>query len=144
MTGTVGQSVGLQLTASDPGGLALSYSVIGLPPGLVSAYGGIIYGIPTTAGVFNVTVTVTNTLALSASQTFTWTILSQPGAAAFQVVVARVERAALRVPVAVERSVAFRAAAAVEQAAEAESAAARQAAAVAARRFKFQLSQLRI
>jgi hypothetical protein len=79
MTGTVGQSVGLQLTASDPGGLALSYSVIGLPPGLVSAYGGIIYGIPTTAGAFNVTVTVTNTIALSASQTFTWTILSQPG-----------------------------------------------------------------
>jgi putative Ig domain-containing protein/fibronectin type III domain protein len=79
MTGIVGQSVGLQLTATDPGGLALSYSVIGLPPGLVSAYGGIIYGIPTTAGAFNVTITVTNTLALSASQTFTWTILSQPG-----------------------------------------------------------------
>jgi putative Ig domain-containing protein len=79
MTGTVGQSVGLQLTATDPGGLALSYSVIGLPPGLVAAYGGIIYGIPTTAGAFNVTVTVTNTIALSASQTFTWTILSQPG-----------------------------------------------------------------
>jgi len=79
MTGTVGQSVGLQLTATDPGGLALSYSVIGLPPGLVAAYGGIIYGVPTTAGAFNVTVTVTNTIALSASQTFTWTILSQPG-----------------------------------------------------------------
>ena len=78
MTGTVGQSVGLQLTATDPGGLALSYFVSGLPPGLVSAYGGIIYGIPTTAGAFNVTITVTNTLALSASQTFTWTI-SQPG-----------------------------------------------------------------
>src|SRR6185369_17094255 len=30
MTGTVGQSVGLQLTATDPGGLALSYFVSGL------------------------------------------------------------------------------------------------------------------
>ena len=79
MTGTVGQSVGLQVSASDPGGLVLSYSVIGLPPGLIAVNAGFLYGIPTTAGAFNVTVTVTNTLSLSASQTFTWTILSQPG-----------------------------------------------------------------
>ncbi|HEU5256334.1 MAG TPA: putative Ig domain-containing protein [Vicinamibacterales bacterium] len=79
MTGTVGQSVGLQLTATDPGGLVLSYAVNGLPPGLVAVNGGFLYGIPTTAGAFNVTVTVTNTIPLSASQTFTWTILSQPG-----------------------------------------------------------------
>jgi hypothetical protein len=78
MTGTVGVSVGLLLSATDPGNLALSYSVIGLPPGLLATGSGVIYGIPTTAGVFNVTVTVTNTIALSASQTFTWTILSQP------------------------------------------------------------------
>jgi len=79
MTGTVGLSVGLQLTATDPGGLVLSYSVIGLPPGLMAVNGGFLYGIPTTAGAFNVTATVTNTLGLSASQTFTWTILSQAG-----------------------------------------------------------------
>ena len=54
-------SGGVQLTATDPGGLVLSYSVIGLPPGLIAVNGGFLYGIPTTAGVFNVTVTVTNT-----------------------------------------------------------------------------------
>jgi putative Ig domain-containing protein/glucodextranase-like protein len=79
MSTVVGQSVNLQLSASDPGGLALGYSAVGLPSGLSLGSGsGAIFGTPNTAGVNNVTVTVTNTNGLSASQTFTWTILSQP------------------------------------------------------------------
>src|SRR5262245_13465156 len=79
MSTVVGQSANLQLSASDPAGLVLSYSVNGLPPGLTLGGSGAIVGIPSTPGAYNVTATVTNTIALSASQTFTWTILSQPG-----------------------------------------------------------------
>jgi Putative Ig domain len=77
---TVGSaSVIVKLTATDPAGLALTYSASGLPPGLsIAASTGVITGIPTQVGVYNVTATVTNTAGLSASQTFTWTILSLP------------------------------------------------------------------
>ena len=79
MTTVVGQSVSLQLSASDPGGLALSYSAVGLPSGLALMPGtGVIIGIPSAPGAYNVMVTVTNTSSLYAYQTFTWTILSQP------------------------------------------------------------------
>jgi len=79
MTTVVGQSVNLQLSASDPAGLVLTYSVTGLPPGLTLISGsGVIFGVPSTQGAYNVTVTVTNSIALSASQTFTWSILNQP------------------------------------------------------------------
>jgi hypothetical protein len=83
MSTVVGQSVNLQLSASDPGGLVLSYSVTGLPPGLALGTGtGGIFGIPSAPSAYNVTITVTNTKSLSASQTFTWTILSQPSSTA--------------------------------------------------------------
>jgi hypothetical protein len=77
---TVGSaSVVLQLVATDPAGLALTFSAIGLPPGLsIAPSTGLISGIPTTVGVYNVTAKVTNTASLSASQTFTWTILALP------------------------------------------------------------------
>ena len=77
---TVGSaSVVLQLVATDPQGFALTYSASNLPPGLsVAASTGLISGIPTTVGVYNVTAKVTNTAGLSASQTFTWTILALP------------------------------------------------------------------
>ena len=79
MTTVVGQSVNVQLSASDPGGLGLSYSANSLPPGLALGTGsGTISGTPTVAGVYVVTVTVTNTSSLSASQAFSWTILAQP------------------------------------------------------------------
>ena len=79
MTTVVGQSVSLQLSASDPGGLALSYSAVGLPSGLALMPGtGVIIGIPSAPGAYNVTITVTNTSSLYAYQMFTWTILSQP------------------------------------------------------------------
>jgi Putative Ig domain len=79
MSATVGQSVSVQLKATDPGGLALTYSASGLPPGLgVGSTTGLISGAPTTAGAYNVTATATNTANLSASQLFTWTVLAPP------------------------------------------------------------------
>jgi hypothetical protein len=72
-------SVSVRLVATDPGGLALTYKASGLPPGLsIASSTGVISGIPTTAGTYNVTATVTNTANLSASQSFTWSILNQP------------------------------------------------------------------
>jgi Putative Ig domain/Fibronectin type III domain len=79
MTTVVGQSVNLQLSASDPGGLFLTYSAAGLPSGVaLGTATGVISGIPSTPGAYLVIITVTNTSRLSASQTFTWTILTQP------------------------------------------------------------------
>jgi hypothetical protein len=72
-------SVSVRLVATDPGGLALTYKASGLPPGLsIASSTGMISGIPTTAGTYNVTATVTNTANLSASQSFTWSVLNQP------------------------------------------------------------------
>ena len=80
MSTVVGQSVNLQLTASDPTGLVLTYSASGLPPGLaLGTATGFIFGIPNTPGAYNVTITVRNTNGLSESRTFTWSILNQPG-----------------------------------------------------------------
>ncbi len=82
MTTVLGQSVIMQLSASDPGGLALTYSANGLPSGVALGASGAIFGAPSVPGVYNVTVSVTNTSSLSASQTFTWTILGQPSSPA--------------------------------------------------------------
>ena len=69
----------LRLVATDPGSLALTYAASGLPRGLsIASSTGVISGIPTTVGTYNVTATVTNTAKLSASQSFTWSILNQP------------------------------------------------------------------
>jgi len=80
MSTTVGSaSVILKLVGTDPAGLVLTFSAVNLPPGLsIAATTGVITGIPTQIGVYNVTATVTNTAGLSASQTFTWTILALP------------------------------------------------------------------
>jgi hypothetical protein len=78
-TTTVGQSVRLQLSATDPAGLALTYRASGLPPGLSIANAtGIISGNPSTAGVYAVTAVASNPAGASAMQLFTWTILSPP------------------------------------------------------------------
>ena len=77
----VGSSaVSLQLVASDPAGLALTYAASGLPPGLsIASSSGVISGTPTTVGAYTVTAKVTNTAGLSSSsQSFTWSILNQP------------------------------------------------------------------
>jgi len=78
-TTTVGQSVSLALSASDPDGDALSYSASGLPPGLaINASSGLISGSPTTADTYNVTVQVSDGRGGVASQAFVWTINIAP------------------------------------------------------------------
>jgi Putative Ig domain/Glucodextranase, domain B len=79
-TSTVGQNVRLQLRATDPTGLALTYGASGLPLGLSIANAtGAIAGNPSTAGVYEVTAIATNRAGASATQLFTWTVLSPPG-----------------------------------------------------------------
>jgi hypothetical protein len=76
MTGVVGLTVSMQLSATDPSGSALIYSAGGLPRGIaVSSTTGRISGTPTTAGSYNVTVAATNTSGISAIQFFNWSIV---------------------------------------------------------------------
>jgi YVTN family beta-propeller protein len=73
-TGVVGTPVNLQISASDVNGDTLSYSATGLPAGLgINTTTGAITGTPTTAAVYNVTVTVSDGSA-SANAPFQWTI----------------------------------------------------------------------
>ena len=70
--------VGLQPAGSDPDGDTLVYTATGLPPGLsLASATGRITGTATTIGVFPVTVTVSDG-SLSASRSFTWTIVALP------------------------------------------------------------------
>ncbi len=73
-TSVQGSTVNLQLTASDPNGDTLSYAATGLPAGLsLNTPTGLISGVPTTVGTFNVTVTASDGINV-ASASFTWTI----------------------------------------------------------------------
>jgi hypothetical protein len=66
--------VSLQLSASDADGDPLTFSATGLPGSLALGVNtGLITGTPTTLGVHQVTVTVSDG-SLAASQSFTWTI----------------------------------------------------------------------
>lgn len=76
-TGTVGNGVNLQITASDPNGHALTYSATGLPAGLTINPGtGLISGTLNAVATTNVAVTVTDNGSpnLSATANFTWTV----------------------------------------------------------------------
>jgi len=73
-TTSVGKSVALQISASDPDGTPITYSASGLPAGLQLTTGtGLIAGAPTTAGTSTVTVTASDGV-LRTTVTFTWTV----------------------------------------------------------------------
>ncbi|NUR02884.1 MAG: hypothetical protein HOY79_42135 [Streptomyces sp.] len=77
---TTGSSVSLQISASDSGGAALTYSASGLPTGLsISSSSGLISGTASTAGTYQVTVTAKDSTGASGSTSFSWTVGSGGG-----------------------------------------------------------------
>jgi hypothetical protein len=74
-TSTTGSAVSLQLTGTDSGSLALTYSATGLPTGLSISTSGLITGKPTTAGTFSVQVSAKDASGANASVAFTWNVL---------------------------------------------------------------------
>ena len=78
-TGTVGVATSLQMSGTDSGGLALTYTATGLPTGLSISSSGLISGTPSAAGTFTVTVTAKDSTGASGNTTFTWTISTSGG-----------------------------------------------------------------
>jgi hypothetical protein len=81
-TGTVGTATSLQISASDSGGAALTYSASGLPTGLSISSSGLISGTPSAAGAYSVSVTASDSTGASGSTSFTWTISGTGGSCA--------------------------------------------------------------
>jgi hypothetical protein len=74
---TTGQTVNLQITAADPGGLPLTYSASGLPPGLsIGSSTGLITGKPSANGDYKVTIAVKNSLQATTTTWFMWYVTS--------------------------------------------------------------------
>ena len=83
---TSGATVSRAIAAQDSSSTAsISFAATGLPTGLsIDAGNGIITGVPTTAGVYSVTVTATDDAGFSGSTSFSWTVdnavvISGPG-----------------------------------------------------------------
>ncbi|HTU98475.1 MAG TPA: protease pro-enzyme activation domain-containing protein [Solirubrobacteraceae bacterium] len=78
-TARVGDSVRVQLHATDSAGKALTFHATGLPAGLSVAAGtGVISGTPKHTGKSNATVTVTDAAGSSAEASMTWTVAGEP------------------------------------------------------------------
>lgn len=72
--GLVGTGVSVQLNATDPNGDTLGYAASGLPPGtILDSNSGLIYGVPTTPGIYNVVVAASDGVNTDIKG-FTWTI----------------------------------------------------------------------
>ena len=73
-SGNTGAAAGLQLSASDPNGDALTYAATGLPPGLaLNTATGAISGTPTSGGSYNVVVSASDGINAD-SKNFVWTV----------------------------------------------------------------------
>ena len=77
-TNEVGASVGLQLSASDADGDALTYTTSGLPGGMSISAGGYISGTPGTSGNYQPSVTVADGNGGSDTRSFAWRINAAP------------------------------------------------------------------
>ncbi|MET0495480.1 MAG: putative Ig domain-containing protein [Actinoplanes sp.] len=75
--GYVGTAVNLQLTSND-GRLPLTWSATGLPASLTISPSGLIAGVPTVAGLYLITATVTDRDKRTDDATFTLTVLAVP------------------------------------------------------------------
>jgi YVTN family beta-propeller protein len=74
-THIAGSPTTLQIQALDADGDALTYSATGLPTSLtINTTSGLISGTPTVPGVFNVTVSVTDSKSTPVTASFVWTI----------------------------------------------------------------------
>jgi prepilin-type N-terminal cleavage/methylation domain-containing protein len=74
-SGYVTVAASLQIIAKN-GQLPRTWTATGLPPGLtISSGGGLISGVPTTAGVYTVHVTVADFESKTDDSTFTWTVV---------------------------------------------------------------------
>lgn len=77
-SGTVGQAVNLQLSATGGSG-SLTWKATGLPDGLSISDSGLVTGTPTTADTYSVTATVTDSTGASGSTTFSWVVSPKDG-----------------------------------------------------------------
>ena len=75
----VGQTVHVQLHATDSAGQTISWRAAGLPPGLsISRITGLISGTPTKAGKATAAITVSDTSGVSAAAGISWSVAGRP------------------------------------------------------------------